>query len=147
MTLLNRVPDRVRTTLDNWKFWVALLIAAGFGLLVWVAVVNSETARTAARNAELVATQRATARTSFNDCVRSRPYLRKISRHIAGVNELATLLVQNSEATIKAAPPGDPLTRVRIANLHRLVKAQQKVAAAKRVQVPTVAQCRARFLR
>lgn len=141
-----RLPDGWRRNMDNVWLWLVLAYIALAALTIWLAVVNANTAATAAKNTQVIATQRAAARASYNDCVRSRPYLAKISRHIRGVNELAALLVQNSRATINAAPAGDPLTRVRIENLRRLVKAQQKVAAAKKVQVPTVAQCHKRFL-
>lgn len=175
MMVLDRVPDRVRTTLDNWKFWVAMLIATSLCFLVWLAFVQARTLQTASKNAQLIATQQAASRASFNDCVRSIKPLHRISEHVSGVNDLASsdqelavamfglsdILVENSVASINASTAGDPLQRTRRANLGRILNqrsdvalalehvkaAKAKVAAAKRVQVPTRAQCKERFLR
>lgn len=142
----SRLPDGVRRNMDNVWLWIVVAYIALAAVTIWLAVVNSNTAKTAAQNAQVIATQQAAAQASYNDCVRSIPYLRRISRHVAGVNELAALLVQNSQATIAATPPDDPLAQVRRRNLRRLARAQAKVASAKRVLVPTVAQCHRRFL-
>ena len=61
-----------------------------------------------------------------------------------GVNELADILVKNSQAVIAATPADDPQLAVRRANLERIERARAKIHAVRSFPPPTVHNCAAR---
>lgn len=138
------VPDEVLRVLDNWRIWFAVTIAAIAALAVWVAFVNAQTARTAASTAKTQAIRQAAIESDYKACVRSIPSLGRVNRFLGGVNDLARILVLNSQAALQAEPPGDPLHQIRVQNLARLRRAGRNVASIQSFPVPTVKSCATR---
>lgn len=144
MRWLERVPPHWQRRLDDPFFWIGMLLAAIVVLFLWLTYVSVSTAHTSARQARAdairIASQRAAADAAYERCIDSIPGLMKVSTHVAGVNEAFEVLINNSLVTIKSNP-GDPLNRVRIANVNRLAAAYGKVAAVKALPVPTDLDC------
>lgn len=133
-------------TLEFWSHWAPWMVIAYLGLTFTVAAaftLNSRTLRDEAiREAEAQSAKDA----AVARCLASRPQTRRISKHVLGVNQAFTVLVQNSAAILAQTPKTDPTYKVRRANLHRLVKARENVKAITSFPVPTVAECRSRGL-
>ncbi len=142
--LLNKVPDRVRDTLDQSGFWICVALFASAFAIGLSFYVENRTAHLAAQNAKTLAIRQAAADSAVAQCVASIPTLDRISKHVRGVNDLVETLIANSEAAIHAAPPGDPLAAARRGNLRRLRAARREIGAVRSFPTPTVAQCRAR---
>ncbi len=124
--------------------WVAALTLIVVGLLAATVIIALTAAKTAAASARQEAVHEAGVRATYTSCLTSRPALRAISRHVVGVNALAAILVENSRASIAAAPKHDPLAVTRRKNLVRLERARAEVGAVKGFPVPSEAQCAAR---
>ncbi len=142
--ILDRVPDGVRNRLDSWEWWVGVAYFALAGVIVALFFLNARTTRSVAHTAKLEAIREAETQTTYQTCLASIPEFHRLSRHVAGVNHLAETLVKNSEAAIRAAPPGDPLMASRKANLKRLKTATAEIAAVTAFPAQTVAECAAR---
>lgn len=138
------VPTEVLRVLDNWRIWFAVTIAAIAAVAVWVAFVNAQTARTAAKTAKAQAIRQATITADYKACIRAIPSFGRVNRFLGGVNDLASILVLNSQAALHAEPPGDPLHQTRVENLARLRRAQRNVASIRSFPVPTRKSCVAR---
>jgi hypothetical protein len=131
---MTRLPDSLLRRLDNWKFWMTVAFLALSGVVVWGVLITQQqvklsTHQARSRRSRRHASRRTTAPAS------AIPSLTRISKHVSGVNDLARILVANSEALLK-----DSMARerpVRQANLRRLLKAERKVAAVKGFPVPT----------
>jgi len=135
----------VRHKLDNWKLWMGI---AYFGLVAVVVVLtldwsrtNAEVARTtrivAARHAEVVANADA----QYQQCVKSIPLFTRVNNFIRGVERIERALLQNSEASHLATPPGSALYDAQVTNIIRL---REAIRAARQVafHVPSMQQCR-----
>ncbi len=123
------------------KLWLGLLTVVVLGLVVLGVSTAIYTAHTAAKQSKQEAIQEAAIRDEYTRCVNSIPLLSKFREHVHGVNDLARILVKNSEASIAAAPKNDPLAATRRANLERTRHAARRIAAVQTFPVPTVASC------
>lgn len=134
-SMLDRVPDRVLHTIDSWRFWMIVAFTALSVIVIWgVNLTQRSIKEQAAREARI--------QSDYRSCIRSIPSLRAISRHVSGVNDLADILVENSKVTISHSNPAE--LGFRRANLHRLMRAQRKIAAVKKFDVPSVRSCEQR---
>lgn len=140
--LLARVPAKITTRLDDWRFWTGVAYFALAFLMVWLYVVNSRTIR---EEATRRATELAAMQAAYRQCLGSIPSLNKINTHLRGVNDLAETLTLNSLAVASTTPKGDPQYRTRRANLARLQAARAKIGAVAELPVPTRKQCRERL--
>lgn len=136
--ILDRVPDRVREHLDDWRPWMVLAIAGIVFAITWLYFVNSRTVREVATRK---ATASATAAANYRQCVTSIPSLAKINTFLEGEGDLVDVLVQNSLANVQSTAPDDPQFETRRANLARLIAARAKIAAVAALPVPTPAEC------
>lgn len=136
---MTRLEVNVRALLSHWGPWMVVAYVGLVGVVVYGYTLNARTLRDEAiREAEsMSAKDSAVAR-----CLASRPILARFSTHVKGVNDLSHAIVQNSAAIIRTTPTSDPQYRVRVANLKRLVRANDKITAIDRLAVPTVAECR-----
>lgn len=116
--------------------WLGVVVVATLGYAINARTLRDEAIRTAEANS---AREAAVAR-----CMASRPQLLAISRHVDGVNDLATILVKNSAALVDATPKWNPDYKVRLRNLRRIVRAREKVKAISSFPVPTKAECQDR---
>lgn len=140
-------PARVRELFSHFAPWMivayiglAAMTLAGWNLSARIAQDEAQTARIqAVREAETRAAKDA----AIARCLSSRPQLRRVSEFVGGVNDGFTILVLNSAAVLNQTPRSDPQYQIRKANLHRLIRAREKVLAIKAFPVPTVAQCKA----
>lgn len=144
--MLDRVPDRIRIMLDNWRFWMGIAYLALACLVIALFFINARTTSSAAHVARdeaiRVAQVKAAAASSYTACLKSIPALTGISRHLRGVNELAEVLLMNNKSVLAITPRSDPLWKVRRASVVRLTAARDKIAAAQSLPIPTPAQCR-----
>ncbi len=97
-----------------------------------------------ARAARVVASRKAEVESAYQSCLASIKPLAAFRQHVRGTIDFTATLVQNSAASIRAAPPDDPLAATRKANYLRLRAAQRSIAAFGTFPVPTRAQCVAR---
>lgn len=145
---LDRLPPGVREALDSWRFWFTVLAVVIAALVLWSIVNTAEISSTQARQARDDAVKaaqiQAQAQAAYQQCVQSRPELQKLSLHVRGVNDLASVLEENAIAALKATARTDPQYLVRIANTQRIIKAAAKIAAVESFPIPTLKQCRAR---
>lgn len=137
---------RVRDFLSHFAPWMVIAYFGLASVTVFVLFLSARIAQDEARTARIQAVreaeQRAAKDAAVARCLSSRPQLRRISQHVAGVNEGFTILVLNSSAVLSQTPRSDPQYAIRRANLHRLIRAREKVLAIKAFPVPTVAQCK-----
>lgn len=145
---LDRAPAWLRNTLDSHVFWLVVFGLAVSGLAIWAYINTQSIANAQARQTRDEAIKAAqiqsSAQSAYQSCIQSRPELRRLSLHVAGVNEMAETLVENSRAVAESTPTYDPQYAVRVANLHRLERAARKIAAIKSLPAPSLAECRAR---
>jgi hypothetical protein len=109
------------------------MILAYAGLAAMVALAFTLYARTVK--------QQALKQAEISRCLASRPQLQHISVHLRGVNLLARVLVQNSEAALRETSRTDPQWSVRVGNLRRLEAAERDIAAVQSLPVPSREQC------
>lgn len=130
--LLERVPPRVLRTIDQWKFWVTLLVVVvGFGL-VWMFVITQRLTREQA-------TREARIEADYRSCINSIPSLKKISEHVLGVNHLAEAIAMNNAVALQHSAPADRAFRA--ANLARVQRARKEIAAVRGFPTPTQRSC------
>lgn len=145
--MLDRVPDRVRIMLDNWRFWMGVAYIALACLVVALFFINARTTSSAAHVARdeaiRVAQVKAAAAASYTACLKSIPALTAITTHLRGVNELAQVLLMNNKSALAITPRSDPLWKIRHASVARLRAARDQIAAVRNLPIPTRAQCRA----
>lgn len=135
--------DRVRLRLDNWRFWMVIAYFALAFLVVWLYGVSAKTQR---EQSTRLATARATAAADYARCVASIPQLAKINSFLRGESDLADTLARNSQAVLDATLIGDPQLETRRENLARLVAARDKIASVDKFPVPTIPECKSRYL-
>jgi hypothetical protein len=123
--------EKTQRFLSHWGIWMAIAYIALAAITITGFVWNSRTVK-----------KEAVTRAAIDRCLAQRPILKNFSEHVKGVNQLANILVQNSQALIAQTRPSDPQYLVRVANLERLERARNKVAALKSLPVQTEAQCR-----
>lgn len=138
------VPEKVLRAVDNWKFGFLVLLLAVGAVAVWVAFVASTAAQTQAHAAREQAIRLAGIQSDYKDCLHSVKPTQRVNRFLGGVNDLAAILVLNSQAALDAEPPGDPLHKTRVENLARLRRAQRNVSRVRAFPVPTEDSCAAR---
>jgi hypothetical protein len=136
---MSAVRARVVRHTDSWRFWMTIAFLALSGIVLWGIYLTQQSAQLGATTAKQQAITAARIDADYRSCVRSIPSLRSISTHVQGVNELGEILVENSRALLHTPPYA-----VRRANLHRLERAQRKIAAVRSFPVPTVRSCAAR---
>ena len=137
------VPNWLIRRLQSVVFWLVIAyFALGF-LIVWLYLVQAATAR---EQSTRQATARATAAADYARCVASIPQLAKINSFLRGESDLADTLAQNSRAVLDATSSGDPQLATRKANLKRLIAARDKIGKVDEFPVPTVPECKDRFL-
>jgi hypothetical protein len=136
---MTRLPDSLLRRIDNWKFWMTVAFIALSCVVVWGVLITQQQVKLSSHQAREQAIALARVEADYRSCIRSIPSLRAISRHVSGVNDLARILVANNRALLH-----DSVARerpVRLANLHRLLRAERKVAAVQGFPVPTRASC------
>lgn len=138
------VPEEVLQFLDNWRVWVGVAYFALAAVSVWLAVITMRTAQTASHTAREQAIRQSAIQSDYKACLRSIPGTARVNRFLGGVNDLANILVLNSQAALQAETPGDPLHQTRIDNLERLRRAQENVNRVRSFPVPTRQTCTAR---
>ncbi len=147
VSLLSRVPDRVRDWLDDWKVWVSVSYIGLAALVVGLYFVNSRTSETLAKQAAaaagVAAEKQAGIQADYRACLVSIPQLTQVNRFVRGVQDLHVALLQNATASHRATPPGSALYRQQIVNIARL---RRNVTAVLGVSfpVPTRASCEKR---
>ncbi len=145
VSLLSRVPDRVRDWLDDWKVWVAVAYFALAAMVVALYFINARTTRTlsnqAAAAAQVAAEKQAVTQSDYRACIASIPQLAQVNQFVHGVQLLHRSLLANSKATHAVTEPGTPLYRQQIVNIARL---RVSVAAVNGIlfPAPTAAECR-----
>jgi hypothetical protein len=145
---LTRSLSCVRRFMDNWKFWMLIAYVGLVGLFLFGFALNNRTARAqalAARNdAVRVAERRAAATAAYQRCVGSIVPTQRVSTHVAGVNDLAEILLANAIRNHNVTPRSSPQWETQLVNIRFLRMAVRKVAAVKSFPAPTKAECRAR---
>ncbi len=144
VSLLSRVPDRLRDWLDDWRVWVAVAYFGLAALVVSLYFVNSRTSRTLAIQAATAAQVRvektAQVNADYRACIVSIPQLKRVNQFVHGVQELHLTLLENSVANHKATPPGSALYRQQVVNIARLRRTVHSVSGVS-FPVPTLKDC------
>lgn len=135
----------VRRRLDKPDVWTVIAYFGLAAVVVGLFFVNQQTQKTVSHQARdeaiRVAQIKGSAAANYTACIKSIPELRKISTHLAGVNQLADVLVTNGEAVLEATPRSDPQYPIRHANLVRLLRSREKIGAVRALPVPTRTDC------
>lgn len=122
--------QRMLKVFSHWGPWMVIAYFGIVAVIVALFTLNSQTIKRDAAQEATVAR-----------CISSRPTLLRFQTHVRGVGELAQVLVHNSRYRLRNLPDGDPEKKIARANLHRLARAERKVAALPTVHVPTRAEC------
>jgi hypothetical protein len=123
----------VRTMVKQHPVSLALLVAVLLSMMVLVAVGGGN-----------VAERRAAATAAYQRCVSSIVPTQRVSTHVAGVNDLAEILLANAIRNHNVTPRSSPQWETQLVNIRFLRMAVRKVAAVKSFPAPTKAECRDR---
>lgn len=145
---MREIESKFRRFLSAWQFWMGIAFLAQITVVIGLVVVSNQTNATNLRVAREQTIHQAQVRgaadSAYNSCVQSIPELRRISRHLRGVNQLAGAVVANAKAVLDSTDPGDPFYPLRKSNYDRVMTAAEKISAVRALPIPTKKECGAR---
>lgn len=124
-------PTWLRRALGSWQFWITLCVLG----LIWACVLGFKALERIAKD------ENGRQQAQYASCVLALPEYKSLDRHVRGINALATIQVENAKRIRDATPEADPQRKVRTKVYEDLKRAAADVHAARRLAVPTRAQC------
>ena len=135
----------VRRRLDNWRLWV---VVAYLGLILGVvllAVTLTSIGEVRAESARAEAIRQATASSSLQRCLEGIQLGDRVNTYLAGVRELAVILVANAEDALAETPRDSPMYEVRRTTVDRLRLSNAAIQQFTEFPVPTAQECASRY--
>lgn len=146
--MYERLSPRWRIRLDSLGFWllVAWAMIGVIIILMFYVVLGLAENRADQRASDQARAARvaAEAKATFERCRESIPALRRVSRHVRGVNAALRTILENARRAYEATPPGDPQRQVRYMNWQRLRAAVRDATNIGGLPVPTLTECAGR---